>query len=107
MHPELAIAEKLHAGTHVVLHEDTTVAAALVPIASQPVTILECAVHIVPMVHHQAVTGAMQAIEQPELLLRTAQPIARSQQHRLSERHSNARVEIALQDAVIAAGLIP
>src|SRR5437763_3736032 len=106
MHSEFAVAEDLHASPHVVLHEDAAVAAALIPLAGESVTILERRVYVVAVVHHQPVTGTMQTVEQSKLFFGAAQAIARSQQYRLRDCHSHSGIEVALQDSVITPRLV-
>ena len=48
----------------------------------------------------------MQTVEQPELLLRASQAIARCDEDALRQRHSHARVEIPLEYSVIASRLV-
>jgi hypothetical protein len=107
MHSKLSIAEGLHTRAHVVFHEHAAVAATLVPVRGKPVTVLERRIHVVAMVHHESVTGAMQTVEQPELLARAAQPVARGDEYFLRERHSHSRVEVSLQNSMVTSGLIP
>src|SRR6266404_4376667 len=58
------------------------------------------------MIHHQTMTCTMQTIEEAELLAGAAQPIAWRQQDALCDGHPDPRVEVPLQDSVIAARLI-
>src|SRR5437868_13027673 len=106
MHSKHSFAEDLHACAHVVFHEDPAVTAALIPVAGEPIAILERSVHIVAMVHHQTVARPVKTIEQPELLFRAAEAIARRDEEALREWHSNARVEVPLQDSMVASRLV-
>src|SRR5712671_4816318 len=101
MHSELSLAEYLHAGTHVVLHEHAAVAAPLIPICPETIAILERRVDVVAVIHHQAVTGPVKTVEEPELLACAAQAVARGHQDVFRKRHPDPRVEVPLQDSVI------
>src|SRR3982750_2810900 len=51
-------------------------------------------------------TGPVQTIVQPKLFPRSAETVARRHQNALSNRHPDSRVEIPLQDPVIATRLV-
>src|SRR5207244_8498123 len=106
MHSERPVTEHLHARAHVVLHEHAAIAASLIPVAGQPIAIPERGVEFVAVIHHQTVSGPVQTIEQPELLFRAAQAVARRKKETLRDRHSQPRVEVPLQDSVIATRLV-
>src|SRR2546423_2931521 len=107
MHSEHSVAEHLHADADVELQEHAAIAAALIPISREPIAIPERRVDVVAVVHHEAVTGTVKTIEQPKLLARAAQTIARRDEHALRDRHSDPRVEVPLQNAVVAPRLVP
>src|SRR5437016_4960053 len=101
MHSELPVAEHLHPRPCVVFHKDTAVTASLIPVTGQPIAIGERCIDVIAVVHHQAVTGAMKAIEQTELFFRPAQAVARRNENALRDGHSHPGVEVALQDSMV------
>jgi len=57
----------------VVFHEHAAVATLFLPRSGEPVAAFERGLGLVPVIHHEAVTRAVQAIEQPEQLRRAAE----------------------------------
>ena len=106
MHSELPIAKDLHPHAHVVFHENAAVTAALVPVTGESVAISERGVDVVAMIHHEAVTHSVETVEQTELFTGAAQAIARREQDALGYRHAHPRVEVSLQNSVIASRLV-
>src|SRR5712672_3776287 len=106
MHSECSVAERLHSRAHVVLHEDAAVTAPLIPVRLEPIAVLERSVGVVAVIHHQTMTGPVQAVEQAELFSGPAQSVARGEQYALRDRHADPRIEVPLQDSVITPRLI-